>query len=204
MIGILGGTFDPIHYGHLRTALEVKQTLGLKEIRFVPVGHPPHRDQPGSSPQQRLAMLKAATAGEPSFRVDQRELQRSGKSYTVDTLRSMRQELGDQPLCLLMGSDAFRGFLSWHQPDLVLELAHLVVMQRPGEKSPQHYADRVVTTVDPMRSTPAGLILFQAVSQLEISATAIRAMLRTGHSPRYLLPDPVLAIIRQQGLYQGR
>ena len=204
MIGILGGTFDPIHYGHLRPALEVKQTLGLEQVRFIPLRQPPHRDQPYSSPQQRLAMVQTATAGEPAFRVDDRELQRSGNSYTVDTLHSLRQELGNLPLCLLMGSDAFRGFPDWHQPDLVLKLAHLVVMQRPGEQPVAHYADRIVSNAEPMHSVPGGLILFQPVTQLEISATAIRMMLRTGLSPRYLLPDPVLAIIRQQGLYQGR
>jgi nicotinate-nucleotide adenylyltransferase len=204
MIGILGGTFDPIHYGHLRTALEVSQGLGLKEIRFIPLRHPPHRERPHSSPHQRLAMAEMATATEPAFRVDQRELRRNGRSYTVDTLHSLRRELGDQPLCLLLGSDAFRGFRDWHQPELILEMAHIVVMQRPGEGSPAHYAERVVESADPMRSLPGGHILFQPVTQLQISSTAIREMLRTGRSPKYLLPDPVLAFIQEQGLYKAR
>ena len=203
MIGILGGTFDPVHYGHLRTALEVKQALGLAEVRFIPLHHPPHREPPEGSPQQRLAMVQAATAGEPGFLVDERELRRDGHSYTVDTLLSLRRELGDLPLCLLMGSDAFGDFPDWHQPERILELAHLLIMQRPGEQPPEHYAEQVVGSADPMRSGPGGLILFQAVTQLEISATAIRNMLHLGQSPRYLLPDPVLRIIRQQGLYSG-
>ncbi len=133
MIGVLGGTFDPIHFGHLRPALEMRQALGLAEVRFVPLNVAVHRCQPEASGAQRLAMVRAAVGGEPRFRVDARELQRTGRSYSYETLRSLRSEVGDrQPICLLTGSDAFRDFLSWHRPDDILELAHLVVMQRPG------------------------------------------------------------------------
>ena len=195
MIGILGGTFDPIHYGHLRTALDVQQTLGLEEIRLVPLRDPPHRAHP--------ALLHAAVDDNPLFRVDTRELERSGKSYTLDTLRSLRSEQPGYTFCLLLGSDAFNGFHTWHRPDEILELAHLVVMERPGEAEPAHYHERLTHNPAALKQQSAGLILPLPVTQLEISATGIREMLGQGKSPRYLLPDAVLELIRQKRLYRS-
>ena len=202
MIGILGGSFDPIHYGHLRTALDVQQALGLDEIRLMPLRDPPHRDALASSAETRLAMVRAAVADEALFRVDDRELARSGKSYTLDTLLSLREELGQQTICLLLGTDAFRGFPGWHKPGEILKQAHLVVMQRPGKAQPEIYPERRVATAAALRNSSAGRILFLPVTQLDISATRIRALLRAGQNPRYLLPDGVLSIIRQQKLYR--
>ncbi len=203
MIGILGGTFDPIHYGHLRTALDVRDALRLEELRLIPLRDPPHREQPVTTPQQRLEMLKAAVADEPGLAVDARELNRSGKSYSLLTLQSLRAELGDEiPLCLIMGQDAFRGFPDWHRPDAILQLAHLVVMQRPGEQGVNLYPEHVTDGQEKLRSTPAGRIYLQPVTQLDISSTQIREMLRMGRSPRYLLPDSVLKIIERDGLYR--
>ncbi|MCP3866604.1 MAG: nicotinate-nucleotide adenylyltransferase [Gammaproteobacteria bacterium] len=201
MIGVLGGTFDPIHFGHLRTALDVQQALGLTEIRFIPLADPPHRPPPDTTPAQRLDMVRAATADEPTFRVDDRELRRKGKSYTLDTLRSLSEEMTTVPLCLLMGSDAFRGFPGWYQPNRILELAHLVVMQRPGEIQPPLYSDRIVKSPEQLDSRAAGQILHQSVTQLEIGATRIRQMVRKGLPPRYLVPERVLSIIQDQQLY---
>lgn len=208
MLGILGGTFDPIHFGHLRTALDVQQALMLDELRFIPLRDPPHREQPLSTPAQRLAMLQAAIADQPGFCVDERELKREGKSYTVETLRSLRAELGDTPLCLILGSDAFRGFPGWHQPREILQLTHLVVMRRPGEAEP-HAASlqafiqgRKANSPATLHETPAGRILFQTVTQLDISATGIRTLIRQGRSPRYLVPDATLQIIEREGLYR--
>jgi len=201
LIGILGGTFDPIHFGHLRTALEVQQALDLDEVRLMPLRDPPHRPPPGAPAEQRLAMVQAAAADESFFRVDDRELRRSGKSYTLATLQSLRIELGETPLCLIMGSDAFRGFPAWHEPGQILETAHLVIMRRPGEAPPSLYPDRVVPTPETLRSQRSGSILFLEVSQLEISSTRIRRLVSEGRSPRYLLPDPVLDIIREHKLY---
>jgi len=208
MIGILGGTFDPIHYGHLRTALDVMQSLQLEEVRFIPLRNPPHRDQPFTPAEHRLAMVQAAIAEQPGFRVDTRELERKGTTYTIDTLHSLREELGDVPICLLLGTDAFLGLPGWHRPEEILELAHLVVMQRPGETEPHsapldklmegRHADRA----DELKAAPGGRILFQTVTQLEISATAIREMVREGDSPRYLLPEPALDIIEREKLYR--
>jgi nicotinate-nucleotide adenylyltransferase len=205
MIGIFGGTFDPIHFGHLRTALDVQQALDLDEVRIIPLRDPPHREQPETTTQQRLAMIRAAIADEPTFRLDTRELEREGKSYSVRTLRSLREELGeDTPICLIIGSDAFRGFPSWHKPEEILQLAHIVVMQRPGDPLPELYPERLAKSKAELRSGPAGRIYPQPVTQLQISATGIRNLIRAGESPRYLLPDGALAIIQRENLYRGK
>ncbi|OOG25885.1 nicotinic acid mononucleotide adenylyltransferase [Thioalkalivibrio denitrificans] len=205
MILILGGTFDPVHFGHLRPALEIMECLGADEVRFMPCRIPPHRGAPAVSAAHRLAMVERAVQGQPGFMVDRRELEREGPSYSVDTLESLRAEVGDQrPLCLMMGMDAFGGFRSWHRWQDILGLAHVVVAHRPGSplRDPEDWISEAATE-DPaiLRDTPAGAVFFRSVTQLDISATAIRAMLRRGESPRYLLPDSVLEYIRLQGLY---
>ncbi len=202
MIGILGGTFDPIHFGHLRTALDVQQALELTEVRFVPLRNPPHRDPPVATTQQRLEMITAAIADEPKFRLDTREIEQEGESYTVRTLRSLREELVDNHICLIVGSDAFRDFPTWHEPGEILKLAHIVVMQRPGEAHPDPYPERLATSIEELTSAPAGQIWHHEVSQLQISASKIRELLQQGRSPRYLLPASVLEIIEQQGIYR--
>ena len=202
MIGILGGTFDPIHLGHLRTALDVMQGLELEELRLIPLRDPPHREKPTSTPEQRLEMLQAAIAGVPRLRVDQRELDRAGKSYSLLTLQSLREELGDIPICLILGQDAFQGFLDWHKPEQILQLAHLVIMQRPGQPLQNHYPERLTDNPDELKSSTDGKIYLQPVTQLDISSTRIRGMLQAGQSPRYLLPEAVLAIIERDGLYR--
>jgi nicotinate-nucleotide adenylyltransferase len=205
MIGIFGGTFDPIHFGHLRTALEVHQALSLDQVRIIPLRDPPHRDQPETTTQQRLAMIRAAIADEPAFRLDTQELEREGKSYSVRTLRSLREELGeDIPVCLIIGSDAFRGFPSWHEPEEILQLAHVVVMQRPGDPLPALYPERMAKSATELHAAPAGRIYPQPVTQLQISATGIRTLIQAGQSPRYLLPEGVLEIIQRENLYRGK
>jgi len=205
MLGILGGTFDPIHFGHLRPALEVQQALRLDEVRLIPLRDPPHRNQPLTTTDQRLLMLQAAIKELPSFSIDTQELVREGKSYSVETLRSLRKEVGTKPICLLIGSDAFRQFHTWHKPDEILQLAHLVVMQRPGDSQVDLTpltADRVAKSPESLTTSPGGCILFQTVTQLDISSTTIRALIRNNQSPRYLLPDDVLEIIQTLKLYQ--
>ena len=208
-VGILGGTFDPIHYGHLRPALELLQTLELAEVRFVPCRIPAHRGTPLVTAEQRLALVRLAIAGQPGFVADNRELRREGTSYMFDTLTSLREELGDEtPLVLIVGADAFRDLPTWHRWRELTGLAHIVVMQRPGaaQSLPSTLAEFVTPRVahDPaaLRQKPAGGVLFQAVTQLDISATQIRALLARGQSPRYLLPDPVLAFIHDRALYR--
>jgi len=207
MLGVLGGTFDPIHNGHLRAALETAERLDLAEVRFVPLLHPPHRDTPQVPPEERLELVRLAVAGESRFLVDERELRRGGPSYTLDTLLDLRKELADEPVCLLLGDDAFLGFPDWHQPASVLELAHLVVMRRPNappviEPRVEHLLrERETSNPGVLRNSPGGRIFPIEITQLDISATSIRGMLRSGLSPRYLLPESVLDRIIERNLY---
>jgi nicotinate-nucleotide adenylyltransferase len=180
----------------------VQQALGLTEVRIVPLRNPPPRDPPIATTEQRLEMITAAIADEPKFRLDTQEIEREGESYTVRTLRSLREEIGETPIFLIIGSDAFRDFPTWHEPGEILQLAHIVVMQRPGAEHPDLYPERITTSMDELTSTPTGHIWMQQVSQLEISATKIRELLQQGKSPLYLLPAPVLEIIEQQGIYR--
>jgi nicotinate-nucleotide adenylyltransferase len=206
-IGVFGGTFDPIHCGHLRTAFELWQELGLAEVRFLPTGHPPHRDQLYASAELRLAMVRAAVAGQAGFVVDDREVRRSGVSYSVDTLAELRRENPRTPLCLLLGMDAFLGLPNWHRWRELFDLAHVVVAHRPGWKAPTHgplgelMVDRGTGAVNDLHNAPAGRIYVHAVTQLEISSTELRQIIDAGRDPRFLVPDAVREIIRESGCY---
>ncbi len=209
MIGLLGGTFDPIHYGHLRPALELRDSLGLSEVRLIPCGVPPHRGAPAASAAQRLAMLRLALGDEPGLLIDERELRRPGPSYMVDTLLSLRAELGGGvPLALIIGMDAFHGLERWQRWRELVDLCHVVVMRRPGTEPPARgalaelIAARRVEEAAALRARPGGGVMFCAVTQLAISASSIRDGVRGGHSPRFLLPDPVWDYIRATGLYR--
>lgn len=208
-MGIFGGTFDPVHLGHLRAALEVRERMGLRSVRLIPAATPPHRDVPGASAKQRLAMLELATSRQPGFQVDDRELGRKGPSYTVDTLQSFRSELGDVPLCLILGMDAFVGLAGWHAWERLSELAHLVVTHRPGAALPSEgpiaalLAERGREQAQELTRQPAGCIHVTAITQLDISATDIRHRVAAGLSPRYLLPDAVHEYVARYGLYQA-
>ncbi len=207
-IGLYGGTFDPIHFGHLRTALELKEGLGLQEVRLVPARISPLRDKPQASSQDRLRLLAEAVAGVQGLVVDDRELCRAGPSFTVDTLASLRAEVGNVPLCLLLGTDAFLGLPRWREPERILELAHIVVAHRPGWSIPtvgqaaEWLQERRGEGAMALIQKPSGVILTYPVTALDISATAIRRMLAEGRSPRFLLPDATLRIIRESGLYR--
>jgi nicotinate-nucleotide adenylyltransferase len=210
MIGVLGGTFDPVHFGHLRPALDCLQSLGLDEVRFIPLKVAVHRAQPRAPAELRLAMVQAAVAAASGLEADGRELARDGASYSYDTLHSVRREIGPtEPMCLLVGADAFNGFLSWHRPADILSLAHLVVMQRPGSPDPEDpvlcdlVAERGCDDAAELHRLPGGRILHKRVTQLGVSSSQIRALIADGRSARYLLPDPVLEIIERDGLYRG-
>jgi nicotinate-nucleotide adenylyltransferase len=206
-IGVFGGTFDPIHYGHLRTAFELWQELHLTEVRFLPTGSPPHRDQPYASPELRLRMVQAAVADEAAFAVDDREVRRSGLSYSVDTLTELRRELPDRSLCLILGMDAFLGLPNWHRWRELLGLTHIVVAHRPGWKAPtsgplgEVMVDHGTGSVRDLHERPAGRIYVHAVTQLEISSTELRQIIETGRDPRYLVPESVREIIRETRSY---
>jgi nicotinate-nucleotide adenylyltransferase len=209
-VGVFGGTFDPVHFGHLRPALELRERLGMQRMLMIPCSVPPHRPQPCASAAQRLAMLERAVAGEAALEVDERELRRSGPSYMADTLATLRQELGETPLCLCLGVDAFLGLPEWERWETLLELAHIVVAHRPGwQLQGETLAaplQRLLATQrsdepDELAQHPAGRVLLQPVTQLDISATAIRGHIAAGGSARYLLPDAVWDYIRQEKLY---
>lgn len=207
-VGIFGGTFDPIHFGHLRTAFELLQALRLAEVRFVPAGNPPHRGVPLCDARRRLDMVRAAIADQPGFVVDDREVHREGPSYTVLTLRELRAEEPGRPFCLIMGMDAFLGLPQWHEWQSLLGLAHVVVAHRPGWTAPgagtlgELVATRATQRVEDLHETVAGRILVRPVTQLEISSTDLRDLIVAGQDPRYLLPDAVRAMIRDTGCYR--
>lgn len=212
-VGVFGGTFDPIHYGHLRIAEELAEAAGLAHLHLIPTGSPPHRDTPAVSAEQRLEMARLAVGRHPVLQVDEREVKRCGHCYTVDTLTELRAEYGPHtPLLLLTGTDAFLGLHSWSRWQQLFELAHIVVAQRPGfaqddwearmsELLHQQFRQRRQADIGALRQAPAGGIALLTVTQLEISATALRQMFRSGKSPRYLLPDAVIDFIRSQKLY---
>jgi nicotinate-nucleotide adenylyltransferase len=207
MIGVFGGTFDPVHNGHLRTALDVQEALGIRRIHFVPLKEAVHRDQPGTPAELRCALVQAAVADQPGFIMDNRELHREGPSRSYHTLESFRREYPDEPLCFLMGGDAFNGYLQWHRPLEILELAHLVVMQRPDAIRPggelAALLDRRQTCeAGDLHASPAGRIFLQPVTRLDISASDIRQRIAVGRSARFLVPEQVLGIIQQLRLYE--
>jgi nicotinate-nucleotide adenylyltransferase len=209
-IGIFGGTFDPIHFGHLRPAFELSQALKLAEVRFLPAGNPPHRQATLASAELRLAMVKAAVAGEKRFVVDDREVRRTGASYSVDTLTELRAEFPDRSLCLMLGMDAFLGLPDWHRWRDILDLAHVVVWHRPGWKAPVHgplgevMVDRGTGAIRELHEQKAGRVYIHAVTQLEIASTQLRQVIVSGTDPRYLVPDEVRKIIVETGCYAPR
>lgn len=206
-IGILGGTFDPVHIGHLRGALEVAEQFALDELRLIPSARPPHRGTPQVSAEDRLAMVRCAVAGVPPLTVDDRELHRDRPSYTIDTLESLRGELApDDQLFLVLGWDAFCGLPTWHRWEELLDHCHILVLQRPDADSepPQVLRNLLAarSANDPQAlSRPGGSIAFVWQTPLEVSATQIRERLASGKSVRFLVPDAVLAYIHAHGLY---
>jgi len=206
-IGIFGGTFDPIHYGHLRTAFEMLQALDLDEVRFIPSGDPPHRGQTYATAARRLEMVRLAIADQPGFVVDDRELQRGGPSYTVDTLTALRAEHGEAPIGLIVGMDAFLGLTAWYRWEEILGLAHIVVAHRPGWKAPdigplgELIADFGTHKIDDLHEAPHGRVHIHAVTQLEISSSEIRDLVAAGRDPRFLMPDAVRNLIAESECY---
>ncbi|HEU0276751.1 MAG TPA: nicotinate-nucleotide adenylyltransferase [Rhodanobacteraceae bacterium] len=198
-LAIFGGTFDPVHTGHLRAAWEASEALGA-EVRLVPARIPPHRPQPVASAAQRAALLRAALAGQRRLQLDLRELERDGPSYTFDTLASVRAEVGvARPLVLLIGADAFAGLSAWHRWRELFDLAHICVLTRPAQipdmpdELEAEVALRRTADIGLLRTEPAGRVLDMVVSALGISATRIRALLAIGREPRWLVPDALLA-----------
>lgn len=206
MIGIYGGTFNPVHYGHLRTALEVKEIFRLDELRLLPCKLPPHRDEPEVSADMRWRMLQLASDGVPGMLVDRRELDRAGRSYMVDTLASLRGDFPATPMLLFVGTDAFAKLNTWHRWQDLFNYAHVVVMTRPGfrhESLNEFFRSRLLENAGQLSASLHGKLCFQSVTQLDISATAIRQIITSHRDPRFLLPDSVINFINQQQLYRG-
>lgn len=211
-LGLLGGTFDPVHFGHLRLAEEAREALGLDEVRWIPAGQPPHRSAPRVAAAHRLEMVRWAVAGNPAFTVDDAETASGEPSYTVTTLERLRAEQGARPLLLLMGADAFLGLAAWHRWRDLFALAHIGVAARPGfelsltdlpAELAAACADRLDDTSAAMRTAPAGRVVQFAMTPLAISASLVRARLAAGLSARYLLPDPVREYIDRHHLYRA-
>ena len=190
--------------GHLRPALEVQQRLALDQVLFVPCYQPVHRASPHSTAEQRCAMIALAIEHQPHFQLETLEIERGGASYTVDTVSTLKQRMPNTALVLMMGSDAFTKFTSWHHWQKILQQANVAVMQRPGEKMPTTgevgalYNARKVTQLTEL----SGQIIELAVSQLEISSTKVRQQIQDGQPVDYLLPSRVVEFIQQHGLYQ--
>ena len=211
-LGLFGGTFDPVHFGHLRLAEEAIGNLGLGGVRWIPAGQPPHRGAPQVTGQQRLEMVLRSTAGNARFSVDASEVEAAAPSYTVHTLERLRDEFGvDRPLVLLVGADAFAGLPTWHRWRDLFGLAHIAVAQRPGfpvaaGSLPPELAAEFTTRLSDtagLQLAPAGGIVTFTMTQLAISATRLRELLATGKSVRYLLPDGVLDYINLYQLYKS-
>lgn len=207
-IGIFGGTFDPVHFGHLRAASEIKELLNLADFRLLPAGQPPHRNTTFASGEHRLAMLRLAVADHPDVAVDDREVRRQGASYMVDTLDQLRRQYPRRPLLLLVGQDAVNGLDRWHRWRDLLQLAHLVVMTRPSAEPA--YGEELATVLEPaycaereaLFRRPAGHVHYLEVTKLAISSTKIRALIQAGRDIRFLLPERVISYIRYHRLYQ--
>jgi len=211
-IGLFGGTFDPIHFGHLRLGEELRQALRLDAVHFVPAGRPWQRRAPGASPQQRLDMVRLALSGNPAFVADGREVGRAGPAYTFDSVEELRGERPDSSVCILLGADAFLNLATWHRWESLFEIAHFGVAWRPGHamapgamasRLRKQFESRVTDDAKDLRLTRAGAIFVWQMTPLDISASGVRAQLEAGNSARYLLPDAVLDYIESKGLYSA-
>ena len=202
LIGIFGGTFDPVHYGHLKPVMDVKLALGMERVLFLPNRIPPHREPPWLSVEQRKRLLKVAIDPVPGFEMDARELERPGKSYMVDTLMSLHEDFPNFSLCLILGMDAFAGLSQWHQWQKIPDLCHLVITQRPGFSWPttpelQALEANLVDHPAELKKADAGGILLQSASQLEISSSDIRQRFQAGQAISDLVPEAVEHELRE-------
>ncbi|MCK5867212.1 MAG: nicotinate-nucleotide adenylyltransferase, partial [Mycoplasmataceae bacterium] len=195
-----------VHYGHLRTALEVKEIFSLDSIHLVPCAQPVHKKQPITTAQMRFEMLHLAIQNTSGIIIDKREIDRKGPSYMVETLKSIRAEIGsDIPLLLFIGMDAFKGLSTWYQWISLFEYSHIVVMTRPRysrrDKMSGFLSLKLTENKINLAQKEAGYLFFQPVTQMDISSSNIREIIDAGQSPKFLLPDDVINYIRQNNLY---
>lgn len=211
MIGIFGGTFDPIHFGHLRPAIDVLETLNLDQIRFIPCYSPVHRGQPNASVEQRCAMIEQAIQNQPKFVLDKIEIERGGPSYMVETLRELKAKYPETGLVLIMGIDAFAKFNSWKNPAEILQLANLAVTKRPSDSESNSYNQIWLQLEDDLKarfveklSEKFGQIIQVDVCQLDISSTKIREKILNNQQLDYLLPAEIINFIQQNKIYSPK
>jgi len=211
-IGILGGAFDPVHNGHLHLATTFLKELDLAELRFIPVNNPAHRSTPLASSEQRLEMLKLAVENQAYFKVDDCELQRDEVSYTINTLKLIRKNIGDTPLCMLVGLENFKTLNSWHQWRSLLDYTHIVIANRPGSDTNKNKMDDemqefmnnfITTSIKDLHRQSAGCIMKLDIPMLDISSTQIRNNFQTSLKSESLLPDKVLDFIQIHHLYNN-
>ena len=206
LVGVLGGTFDPVHIGHIRLAVELNERLGFDHTRLIPNGIPNHREKAEASDELRLAMLQAAS-DIPALKVDDREIRRAGVSYMVDTLSSLRSDFPADAFCLIVGLDAYFGLPKWHRWQEIFELAHVIVATRPNAELhgddvlENAVANRIVDSAAGLAGVSNGKVLFIDIPQLEISSTDIRRRRREGLNVSYLVPAGTLNIIESHNLY---
>ncbi len=209
MIAVMGGSFDPVHIGHMRVAIEVRDHLQVDQLRLIPCGQPPHRQTSIATAAQRLQMLTLAVADEQALMVDDREIRQNRLSYTVDTLTDLREESGQQPICLIIGADAYQQLNTWHQWKRLFDLAHLIVVQRPGytittsTEVTEYTTQRCIENPQQLTKQSAGSVYFLQIPPLEISSTRIRALVSEGKSIRYLVPDSVNRWMQEHCVYQA-
>jgi nicotinate-nucleotide adenylyltransferase len=204
LICLYGGTFDPVHYGHLKPLHELQQKLAADAVYILPASIPPHRPAPLASSQQRVEMLQLALQQYPEFILDRRELERSGPSWTVLTLQSFRQQFPDDSLCLVMGSDAFADLPTWYHWQEILQLAHIIVIERAGDQTfsvPDWAAEYRVDELSNLYDRKCSSVISTSLTAYDISATEIRRRLHEGQDVTGMLSDSVLDYIRQNGLY---
>ncbi len=208
MLGVFGGTFDPIHNGHLRVAIDAYEQLDLEQVHLIPLSGAVHRDQPKASAEHRLAMIEKAVEQTPYLIADDREIRRGGDSFMVDTLSSLKDDLPNETLCLLLGTDAFNGFDRWRNPEQILQLANLVVLKRPGYSVPTDsplaalIKDHLCDDLGILKTSPAGKIYFLEVTQLDIASSEIRQKDAASHQANFLLPSSTLEYIQKHQLYR--
>jgi len=213
LVGIFGGTFDPIHYGHLRIAEEILETVGLQKMYFVPAGIPRLRHSPVASPQHRVEIVRLAIQKNPDFVLDGREIYRDGVSYSIDTVREFKQEFGEEiRLCLVLGADAFIKLPEWNNWKELFNLCHFIVSTRPGytftlikellsKELREECSQRWVSNTESLRKDTSGLIFIASTTMLDISATSIRAHIAAGRSVRHLVPSVTVNYISENKLY---
>ena len=209
-LGLLGGTFDPIHFGHLRVALEAIEQLDLQKVHFIPCKHPVHKAAANASKEHRLAMLKLAIENEPQFMIDEQELWRESPSYIFETLQANRQLHPNTPLVLILGSDSFANITTWNNWENIPDIAHLAVIKRPNytidETANVYQALHTRFTEDKttLHNSLSGNIIFISGTQLDIASTHIRHLIRNNQNPRFLTPNSVLEYIQLNSLYKEK